>query len=114
MYVGLVHKHSFEAGIRVATRQNLLIELKNFMQVRHGMFEQWEQLWQAEMGHLRGKMTKDYINHLLWNILKCNRDKSKKNVQTERPKDICITQLFKVSSLERMSTAVIQCLYCSV
>ncbi len=29
--IGLIHKHSLEAGIGVATRQNLLIELKNLM-----------------------------------------------------------------------------------
>lgn len=52
--IGFVHKHSLEAGIRVAACQDLLIELKNLMKVRHGVFEQWQQLWQAEMGHLMG------------------------------------------------------------
>lgn len=53
MHIGLVHKHRLEAGVRVAACQNLLVELKDLMQVRHGVFEQWQQLWQAEVGHLR-------------------------------------------------------------
>ena len=57
MYIGLVHKHSLEAGVRVAACQDLLIELKDLMEVRHGVFEQRQQLRQAEMGHLRGDRT---------------------------------------------------------
>lgn len=61
MYIGLVHKHSLETGVRVAARQDLLIKLKNLMQVRHGVFEQRQQLWQAEMGHLRQDTTKHNV-----------------------------------------------------
>lgn len=68
MNISLVHKHSLEAGIRVAACQDFLIELKNLMQVGHRVFEQREQLWQAEMGHLRGHETNNdilYLNYLL-------------------------------------------------
>ena len=61
MYVGLVHIHGLETGIRVAAGQDLLIELENLMQVRHGVFEQRQELWQAEMGHLRGNGTKHNV-----------------------------------------------------
>lgn len=53
MHIGFVHKHCLEAGVRVATGQDLLVELKNLMKIRHGVFKQWKQLREAEMGDLK-------------------------------------------------------------
>lgn len=50
--VSLVNKHRLETGVRIAARQDLLVELKDLVQVGHGVFEQREQLRQAEVGHL--------------------------------------------------------------
>lgn len=61
LYVGFVHKHSLETRIRVAACEDLLIELKNLMEVRHRVFEQWQQLWQTEMGHLGGDRTNNNV-----------------------------------------------------
>lgn len=52
LHVGFVHKHSLEAGVRVAARQDLLVKLKDLVQERHGVFEQRQQLRQAEVCHL--------------------------------------------------------------
>lgn len=65
MYIGLVHKHSLKTGIRVAACQDLFIELEYLVQIRHGVFEQWQQLWQAEMGHLYGDKTKYNVSYQL-------------------------------------------------
>lgn len=65
LHIGFVHKHSLETRIRVAAGQYLLVELKNFMEVRHGVFEQWQQLWQAEMGDLRGERTQSAPSQLV-------------------------------------------------
>lgn len=53
MHVGFVHKHRLEAGVRVATGQDLLVELKNLMKERHGVFKQRQQLREAEMSDLK-------------------------------------------------------------
>lgn len=55
LHIGFVHKHRFEAGVRVATGQDLLVELKNLMKVRHRVFKQRQQLREAEMGDLKKK-----------------------------------------------------------
>lgn len=52
LHIGFVHKHSLEAGVRVAARQDLLVKLKDLVQERHWMFEQRQQLRQAEVCHL--------------------------------------------------------------
>lgn len=52
VHVGFVHKHSLEAGVRVTAGQDLLVKLKDLMQERHWVFEQRQQLRQAEMCHL--------------------------------------------------------------
>lgn len=57
MHVGFIHKHGLEARVRVTARQDLLVELKDLVQVRHGVFEQWQQLRQAEVRHLSGTDT---------------------------------------------------------
>lgn len=53
MHIGFVHKHRLEAGVRVATGQDLLVELENLMKVRHGVFEQRQELREAEMCDLK-------------------------------------------------------------
>lgn len=53
LHIGFVHKHRLEAGVRVATGQDLLVELKNLMKVRHGVFKQRQQLREAEMRDLK-------------------------------------------------------------
>lgn len=35
LHIGFVHKHSLEAGVRVAARQDLLVKLKDLVQERH-------------------------------------------------------------------------------
>lgn len=60
LHVGLVHKHCLEASVWVATGQDLLVELKNLMKVRHGVFQQWQQLREAEMGDLKEKRDAKY------------------------------------------------------
>lgn len=37
--VGLIHKHCLKTGVWIAASQDLLVELKNLMKVRHGVFE---------------------------------------------------------------------------
>lgn len=78
LHVGFVHKHSLETRIRVAAGQYLLVELENFMEVRHGVLEQRQQLWQAEMGDLSGERRQQnsipiylQLMRLMWNIDIC-------------------------------------------
>lgn len=53
LHVGFVHKDSLETGVGVTARQDLLVKLKDLVQERHWVFEQRQQLRQAEVCHLK-------------------------------------------------------------
>lgn len=68
LHVGFVNKHRLVAGVRVATGQDLLIELKNFMKIRHGVFQQRQQLREAKVGDLKKRRTEQNVINKIRNL----------------------------------------------